>query len=583
MFGEVSRSVACRTLICHDLEAMLRIPKTEVEMSVKITKSVLQNFLSNAETDVLALTGDWGTGKTYAWREALMAHKGSIKFKQYCYVSLFGINSMAELRMALFTKSVATTTLGKKLDFDTLNEHWGLVTKDWLKGQYARFGPMLKSLPHGSSVSLGLEALAPSTVRDTLVCFDDFERQTTIKAEDVLGLITELREERGCKVALIFNAEQLGAKEAYRAYREKAIDFEVLYAPTALEAFDLVFNTDFPNRALVFRHVADLGITNVRILRKLQQLLMRLVVHMENLHVNVIEASVSTTVLFCWSAYASDTVKPKMETIESWNNSLMSFKKDEEEDPATLAWVQRLKAYGFTHVDDLDFAIARIVECGYVDGTGYVETAKRLNDELRRSEMSVPFNDVWRRFHASFSNDQDEFIDELHSAALQAIANISATDLNGTVRLFRELTRDDLADDLIAKFIQANNSTPAIFDLTEHPFGGSIDDVKLRETFQALHAQLVQLPGLEESVNFMAKNSGYNTEHIDALKKASVDDYEAMFLKAHDEVKLSSQIKWTLRWGDGDHAEIANKAREALERIAATSLLNSIRVKRYVR
>jgi hypothetical protein len=34
-------------------------------MSVQITKAVLQDFLSSAETDVLALlTGAWGTGKT---------------------------------------------------------------------------------------------------------------------------------------------------------------------------------------------------------------------------------------------------------------------------------------------------------------------------------------------------------------------------------------------------------------------------------------------------------------------------------------------------------------------------------------
>ena len=193
-------------------------------MSVRVTKAVLKDFLTNAETNVLALTGAWGTGKTYAWREALLAHKKDIQFKNYCYISLFGINTMAELRMALFTKSVAVATLGAKVDFDTVNEHWGSMTKDWMKGQYGRFAPLFKSLPHGSTVSLGLETLAPSVVRDTLVCFDDFERQTTIKAEDVLGLITELREERGCKVALIFNAEQLREKDAYRAYRSREGD-----------------------------------------------------------------------------------------------------------------------------------------------------------------------------------------------------------------------------------------------------------------------------------------------------------------------------------------------------------------------
>lgn len=550
-------------------------------MSVQITKAVLKDFLSNEETDVLALTGAWGTGKTYAWREAMLAHKDNIKFKQYCYVSLFGINNMSELRMSLFTKSVAVATLDKKLDLDTINEHWRTIGKDWLKGQYERFGPMMRSLPHGSSVSLGLEALAPSAVRDTLVCFDDFERQTTISAEDVLGLITELSEERGCKVALIFNAEQLGAKHAYRAYREKAIDFEVLYAPTVQEAFDLVFDVAFPSRNLVLRHVVDLGITNVRILRKLQQLITRIVAAIGSTHSNVIETSIATTVLLCWCAYATDVSKPKLEDIENWNKALISLKKEAEQDPVTLAWVQRLKAYGFIHVDDLDLAIARIVERGYVVGTGFVEIANKLDEELRNKEMSVPFTAVWRRFHDSFSDDQDAFIAELYDTADNAIAHISSGDLNGTVRLLRELKRDDLADSLIEKFVAANKHRPSVFDLKERPFGGSIDDTKLRATFDAVHSGLTKLPGLEEAVTFMAKNSGYNPEHIDAMLKASVDEYQAMFLKERDDVKLSSLVKWSLRWAGSEHAEITVKAKEALERIKATSLLNSIRISRY--
>jgi hypothetical protein len=550
-------------------------------MSVRVTKAVLKDFLTNGETTVLALTGAWGTGKTYVWREALMAHKKSLQFKNYCYISLFGINTMPELRMALFTKSVAVATLGEKVDFDTLNEHWGSMTKDWMKGQYGKFAPLFKSLPHGSSVSLGLEALAPSAVRDTLVCFDDFERQTTIKAEDVLGLITELREERGCKVALIFNAEQLRAKDAYRAYREKAIDFEVVYSPTVQEAFDLVFDVGFPGREVVLRHVADLGITNVRILRKLRQVIARIGELTAGMHSDVYAASIATSVLLCWCAYAPDPSKPKLEEIENWNKSLVSFKTEAEEDPAILLWTKRLKAYGFVHVDDLDLAIARIVECGYVEGTGFLDVAKKMDDELRAREVAAPFSEVWSRFHDSLSGDQDSFVSELYEATEQAIAHIGGSDLNGTVRLLRELRRDDLADDLIEKFIAANKVRPSIFDLKEHPFGGSIDDDRLRAAFEAVHSELSMLPSLEESLTFMAKNSGYNPEHLEAMKRASVDDYESMFLKTHVDVRLSSLIKWSLRWAGTEHEEITLKAREALGRIKAISLLNAVRVARY--
>ncbi len=186
-----------------------------------------------------------------------------------------------------------------------------------------------------------------------------------------------------------------------------------------------------------------------------------------------------------------------------------------------------------------------------------------------------------RPFHNSFSDDQNAFITELFDSALHAIAHIGSGDLNGTVRLLRNLERDDLADILITRFVDANKAKPSTFDLEEHPFGGSIDDAKLRATFDAVHSELRQLPGLEEAVTFMARNSSYNPEHIEAMLKATVDEYHAMFLKEHDDVEVSSLVKWSLRWAESEHAEITAKAKEALERIKATSLLNSIRVSRY--
>jgi len=299
------------------------------------------------------------------------------------------------------------------------------------------------------------------------------------------------------------------------------------------------------------------------------------------MHAFVLDQSIPTVVLLCWVAYAPDTTKPKIEEIETWNESLISFKEEAEEDPATLAWVKRLKAYGFIHVDDLDLAISRIVERGYVDGTGFAEIAKTLDADFRRTELSEPFSAVWDRFHSSFSNDQDEFIEDLHSAAVLAIDNIGSGNLNGTVSLLRQLKRDDLADDLISRYVDGHMKTPEAFDLASHPFGGTIDDPKLRAAFDSVHTGLMQLPGLEESLSFMARTNSYNPEHLEALKKASVEDYHELFTAPHDSRKLAPLIKWSLRWANSDHAEITVKATEALGRIKATSLLNSIRVSRF--
>jgi hypothetical protein len=549
-------------------------------VSVQYTKAVLRDFLTNKQNDVLALTGAWGVGKTYAWTQALKANKERISFKQYCYVSLFGIKTMSDLRMAIFAKSVPVKTFGDKLTFATINENWAALGLAGGKALASNLRSVLNTIPHGNSVSVGLESLAPHFVRDTLICIDDFERQTDLTVEDILGLISELKEEKSCKVALIFNEAKLGKRDDYRAYKEKVIDYEVLYAPTVNEAFDLVFDASYPNREQVLRCVVDLEITNVRILRKVNRVVGLVVAAAAGLNQSVLEQSITTAILLCWVGYEPGENKPKIEDIEAWNKELISYQKDEDRDAAAQVWVKRLKAYGFTHVDDLDLAIARIVERGYVEGTKYIEVATILDSDLRKKAVSESFTAVWSWFHNSFSDDQDLFIEELYRATLEAINNINSADLSGTVTLLRQLERSDLADELITKFVDAHMDQPGVFNLADHPFGGSINDPKLRATFDAIHARLVQLPSLEESLYFMARTSSYRPEHIEALKRATVDEYHALFLARHSDVKLTHLISWTLRWAETDYAEITVKAREALARIKETSLLNSIRVGR---
>jgi hypothetical protein len=551
-------------------------------MSIQIAKTVLKNFLSSDEANVLALTGAWGTGKTHAWNDALKENLSQIKFKNYSYVSLFGISSMAELRMALFTKSVATVTLDKKFDLETAQEHWRDLSKNWLKSQAARASSIAKALPYGSTVSLGLEAFAPNSVRNSLICFDDFERQKTLKSEEILGLIAELCEERGCKVALIFDETKLEDKAvAYRAYREKVIDFEVRYAPSVDEAFSLVFDSKFPNRELIRSNVSDLEITNIRILLKLYRLLSQINHVTTEVHPLVMSTLVTTSVLLCWCAYAPDETKPNIEDILKWNEWMHSFRKTEDQERAEMQWIKRFKAYGFTYVDDLSIAIARVVENGFIEGSGLLEITASLSEELRNKDLSHDFERAWNQFHGGFDGEPDQFIENLYSSSVQSAFRMSIGDLDASVMLLRDLQRDDLADKLIDEFIHARKETPGILNLSEHPFGGTVRDQKLRDEFAQVHVKLQRLPSLEDAVLFVINNSGYNPEHLEAMRQASVDDFYALLMKPRKDVKLASIVKWLMRWKGTENAVITDKAREALEKIKAINLLNHVRVSRY--
>lgn len=553
-------------------------------MSVATAKRVLKDFLVSDKPEVLALKGAWGVGKTYAWNEALVSNKASISYERYCYVSLFGLSSMKELRTALFLKTEAVRTLGEKLSADTINENWLPLAKGGLRWAYSRFGALLKGIPHGSNISVGLEALAPHFVRDTIICLDDFERQKHLTPEDILGLISELKEEKHCKIALVFNESQLGAgRDDYLTYKEKVIDYEIEFDPTIDEASNLAFPVEFPERHQVVEHVRELGITNIRVLRKIKDCVTRTLGPLSGKHPGVLKETISSTILFCWCAYASDASKPDLADIANWNSKLLMpmLGKDEvlAEPQATQA--KRLQTYGFSHVDDFDLALARVVDRGFLDETGFIEEAEKLDAMLRGQDKSDEFSKVWRRFHGTFSDDQSDFIAQLHTTARDSAEHIGNIDLNGTVSMLRQLSRDDLADSLIQHYIEVHKAKPTTFDLVGHPFGGSVDDPKLREAFDNAHAALVHLPTLSDAAYFMAKHSGYNPEHVEALKRATVDDFHTFFLGEHDFAMHPKLVKWCIQWTAPEHAEIGRRAREALERIKASSDLNAIRVRRF--
>ena len=93
-------------------------------MSLEMVKAEIARFLAQSEPGVLGLRGRWGVGKTYAWNEQLNAalKAGGVSQKVYAYVSLFGINSLDQLKFAIFEQSQKLGKVLKATGFDTLNE-----------------------------------------------------------------------------------------------------------------------------------------------------------------------------------------------------------------------------------------------------------------------------------------------------------------------------------------------------------------------------------------------------------------------------------------------------------------------------
>ena len=268
-------------------------------MSIEAVKAEIARFLTDSEPGVLCLRGKWGVGKTYAWNAQLKAalSDGTVSRRTYAYVSLFESNSLDQLKLGTFEQS---HRLGKTLTVT------GIDTLDDFIENLPSARKAIKAAASGSIVSRFIsgdaaQAIAFGVVRDQLVCLDDFERRGDgLKPKDVLGLVSLLREQRNCKIALILNDESLDgeAKREFETHLEKVVDVSLMFRPTPAESAAV------GAPGLAARRVAAAceapGVTNIRTIRRALALVTDVERRLAERPEEVLDAAIRSLVLFCW-------------------------------------------------------------------------------------------------------------------------------------------------------------------------------------------------------------------------------------------------------------------------------------------
>ena len=555
-------------------------------MSIPTVKSVATRFLKSDKPEVLAIKGAWGIGKTFLWNELVQEHKNEIKLKNYCYVSLFGITSITELRIAILAKTRSVNFLDEKQNSKS-TVRW---LNTWILNPLKSFIQNLtrfRESPYSGYISSALGVLlAPHLIKDTIICLDDFERISTksIRSDEILGFISELKEEKRCKVVIIFNENEIKDLENYKKFREKVIDMEISYAPTSEEAVDLALPNELFHRSIIKEYVISLDIRNIRILRKIVTFIELIKNEIYKLHKGVIERAIKISIIIVWCYYDSNMEKPTPEFIideldrSSWadNEPINKFY-----DAKQLLWKQSLENYGLEHIDEFDLTIIKLVENGFIEESGFIAEAKRLDAKFHASELQQGFYDAWSLFHNSFANNQDETINEIISSTKKAILYITPINLHGTIELLRQLEKNNEANELIDYYITHREEEHGLFDLTDNIFSKTITDPILKDSFSRKYEESYPSMSLIDAMKYMIQKNISSDKTIRSLNKASEEDFYELFKLEQGNV-LEKMVKICLRFDQfPKHKSIAEKARNALMRIAKESKLNAIRVKRF--
>lgn len=181
-----------------------------LEKEKRLKELLEQNIEDEKIGTVIAITGPWGVGKSFFWKEH---SKNLILNKKYAYVSLFGLESLGDLKTQIYS--------------NIESHHSPIEIPKWIKSLPSIFkDTRITQLGINAPIKL-IDNLMFAQVKDAIICLDDFERMSNkLDIKDVMGLANYLKLEKNCQIILILDEEKAeeNNKNKYVEYKEKLVD-----------------------------------------------------------------------------------------------------------------------------------------------------------------------------------------------------------------------------------------------------------------------------------------------------------------------------------------------------------------------
>jgi hypothetical protein len=547
-------------------------------MSIILVKEQVKKFLSTESAEVLAIKGSWGVGKTYSWELYVKEFKGDCALKSYSYVSLFGANSIDELKKSVFFNTIDVRNIGQSLSFKSRSKSW-IEPLQGLKIKGIGLGEVL-----GSVSQLAMPNM--------IICFDDLERHSKgVTIKDFMGLVSYYKEQKGCKVVLLLN-EEVGDEtfDDYQKYKEKVVDKQLHFDPTAEDSFDTIYSgcgelKDFARHCCV-----SLDIKNKRIINKIKAHIDDSIGQLRgaNFDLSIKEQIVCSIILLSLCYYSKGVQNKKIPSFEYVTSSNGLFDKYFDEEPVegdeAKTWDNFLASYGFEYDNELVLELSTGIEKGFFDIEKLSILCHSKQNEIEIRKRSKKLIQAWDLYHNSFDLNDAEVIDAMEAGLKDVVEVASPSQYGSGILVLREIggVGEIKADELIALFIEKRKGNPEVFDLDSfdsNPFG--VRDTNFDEKLRAAHKAHTPSQTITQILEQRKGTSSYNQAEADIFDQLSESEIKKMFLgfkgkNLYDYVKVFILLS-------GSNESLRTKVDKALEDIATMSFLNKSRMGKFKR
>lgn len=564
--------------ITHEIIIFIETEGDMKNEKLRIIENELVRFLKSNEPEVLALKGPWGVGKTYFLQQVVIPkfkNEHQLGMENYAYISLFGINSISDLKSEIFKNTQPSSDIGNKFNLGNLGR-WFTDKIKFLKTDE------IKDIKYLNNVVSLVNSITSFLIRDTVICIDDFERLgKDLSVKEVLGLVSYLKEQRNCKVVLIFNDFEFCPASAidYKTYREKVIDVQLEFSPTSKE----VGETALPSNNLLYnkiRHYAEiLEINNIRILNKIKRLANIFIELTKNtLDEAVVSQVIQALVLYSYSFYARNEKIPHVKFLEKYNYWDIETHKDYPE------WSALLQKYQYSHMDNLDKVIMRAVESGFFDLPALLTELEDQEAIKRKQKLEEKYNDAFRKFYTDYQTSDEEQVNRIITAYYECAKYVSIPGLDLLLESLEHVGQISKVNTIIDHYLSLHADGDVLKYSDSDPFNGRIKNAKLRTKMEGLKLLNTAVPTLKEVLIKFGPQQGWSNIEEEIIMDASENDYYNVIKTTigHENADILSSIRSFFTSQDVNLRSAFEVAKKAIIKLAEESPLNHFKLKEYI-
>lgn len=190
-------------------------------MNTNCLKQKLENI--NSFYNVILIDGPWGIGKTYFIKEYL-------KNEEVIYLSIFGLNSIDELKNGIYYK---------------INKYGSIIKKKINENKGSNIGIGIFSLPI-PSLSTDIEKVIKKNIKNgkLTIIIDDIERKSdSINIKELLGFIESLSQIDGVYIIMVSNEAKIEKedKKIFDDFKEKVVKKQYFLNELSIDTVNRIF------------------------------------------------------------------------------------------------------------------------------------------------------------------------------------------------------------------------------------------------------------------------------------------------------------------------------------------------------